>query len=54
MVFDAGQNSTGNFAHLTETGLHLVGSLPPSEHADLLNNMSNERLNRLRAAANHR
>ena len=36
VVFDAGQNSAANFAHLAETGLHFVGSIPPSEHADLL------------------
>jgi transposase len=29
VVFDAGQNSAANFAHLAETGLHYVGSLPP-------------------------
>ena len=36
VVFDGGQNSAANFAHLTETGLGFVGSLPPSEHPDLL------------------
>ncbi|HYZ09063.1 MAG TPA: IS1634 family transposase [Pseudonocardiaceae bacterium] len=36
VVFDAGQNSAANFAHLAEVGLHFVGSLPPSEHPDLL------------------
>lgn len=36
VVFDAGQNSTANFAHLSETGLHFVGSLPPSDFPDLL------------------
>jgi hypothetical protein len=36
VVFDAGQNSAANFAHLTETGLHFVGSLPPSDHPGLL------------------
>jgi len=36
VVFDAGQNSAANFAHLTETGLHFVGSLPPSDFPDLL------------------
>ena len=36
VVFDAGQNSAANFAHLTATGLHFVGSIPPSEHPDLL------------------
>ena len=29
VVFDAGQNSAANFAHLTGTGLHFVGSIPP-------------------------
>ncbi len=36
VVFDAGQNSASNFAHLAETGLHFVGSLPPSDFPDLL------------------
>jgi len=36
VVFDAGQNSGANFAHLAETGLHFVGSLPPSDFPDLL------------------
>jgi transposase len=36
VVFDAGQNSTANFAHLAEAGLHYVGSLPPSSFPDLL------------------
>jgi transposase len=36
VVFDAGQNSAANFAHLAETGLHFVGSLPPSDFPDLL------------------
>jgi transposase len=36
VVFDAGQNSADNFAHLTDTGLHFVGSLPPSDHPELL------------------
>ena len=36
VVFDAGQNSAANFAHLTGTGLHFVGSIPPSEHPELL------------------
>lgn len=36
VVFDAGQNSAGNFAHLTDTGLRFVGSLPPSDHPELL------------------
>ena len=36
VVFDAGQNSAANFAHLTSTGLHFVGSLQPSDYPDLL------------------
>jgi transposase len=36
VVFDAGQNSATNFAHLAETGLHFVGSLQPSNFPDLL------------------
>ncbi len=36
VVFDAGQNSAANFAHLAETGLHFVGSLPPGSFPDLL------------------
>jgi len=36
VVFDAGQNSVANFAHLTGTGLAFVGSIPPSDCADLL------------------
>jgi hypothetical protein len=36
VVFDAGQNSAANFAHLAEVGLPFVGSLPPSEHPELL------------------
>jgi transposase len=36
VVFDAGQNSAANFAHLTQAGLHYVGSLPPSSFPDLL------------------
>jgi transposase len=36
VVFDAGQNSTANFAHLAATGLRYVGSVPPSDHPDLL------------------
>src|SRR5680860_933831 len=36
VVFDAGQNSAANFEHLTESGLHFVGSLPPSDFPDLL------------------
>jgi transposase len=36
VVFDAGQNSAGNFAHLAEFELHYVGSVPPSDVPDLL------------------
>lgn len=36
VVFDAGQNSAANFAHLADVGLHFVGSLPPSDYPDLL------------------
>ena len=35
MTFDAGKNSPPT-NHLAELGLHFVGSLPPSEHPDLL------------------
>ena len=36
VVFDAGQNSEANFAHLTKTGLGYIGSVPPSDQSDLL------------------
>ncbi|HEY5840282.1 MAG TPA: IS1634 family transposase [Mycobacterium sp.] len=36
VVFDAGQNSEPNFTALTTAGLRYVGSLPPSDHPDLL------------------
>src|SRR5664279_40390 len=36
VVFDAGQNSTANFDHLRRSGLHYVGSVPPSDCPDLL------------------
>jgi transposase len=36
VVFDAGQSSAANFAHLAEVGLRFVGSLPPSDHPQLL------------------
>ena len=36
VVFDAGQNSTSNFTHLSDSGLHFVGSLPPSDYPELL------------------
>jgi transposase len=35
VVFDAGQNSEANFAHLAATGLHYVGSVPASGCPDL-------------------
>ena len=35
VVFDAGQNSEDNFAHLAGTGLHYVGSVPASDCPDL-------------------
>jgi transposase len=36
VVFDAGQNSAANFDHLRRSGLHYVGSVPPSDCPDLL------------------
>ncbi|MDA8057194.1 MAG: IS1634 family transposase [Actinomycetota bacterium] len=36
LVYDAGQNSEDNYETLDGTGLHFVGSLPPSDHPDLL------------------
>ena len=36
VVFDAGQNSAANFAHLATAGLHFVGSLSPAAFPDLL------------------
>jgi transposase len=36
VVFDAGQNSIANFAHLHTAKLHFVGSIPPSDCPDLL------------------
>jgi transposase len=36
VVFDAGQNSRANFTHLARSGLAYVGSVPPSDCADLL------------------
>jgi hypothetical protein len=36
VVFDAGQNSLANLAHLAQTGLGFVGSIPPSDCPDLL------------------
>lgn len=36
LVFDAGQNSAANFELFETSPLHFVGSLPPSDHPDLL------------------
>ncbi|MGH9286080.1 MAG: IS1634 family transposase, partial [Acidimicrobiales bacterium] len=36
LVFDAGQNSQDNFELIEGSPLHFVGSLPPSDHPDLL------------------
>jgi transposase len=36
LVYDAGQNSDDNYKTLDGTQLHFVGSLPPSDHPDLL------------------
>jgi transposase len=36
VVYDAGQNSAGNHELIEDTGLGFVGSLPPSDHPDLL------------------
>ena len=35
VVFDAGQNSEANFAHLADGGLHYIGSVPASDCPDL-------------------
>ena len=35
VVFDAGQNSEANFAHLAEQHLHYIGSVPASDCPDL-------------------
>jgi transposase len=35
VVFDAGQNSEANFAHLAGTGMHYIGSVPASDCPDL-------------------
>jgi len=35
VVFDAGQNSADNFAHLAGTGLHYIGPVPASDCPDL-------------------
>jgi transposase len=36
LVFDAGQNSEENYELVAGTPFHFVGSLPPSDHPDLL------------------
>ena len=36
VIFDAGQNSAVNLAHLASSGLRFVGSVPPSDCPDLL------------------
>jgi transposase len=36
LVYDAGQNSAGNHELMVDSPLHFVGSLPPSDHPDLL------------------
>jgi transposase len=36
VVYDAGQNSTDNHTMIEGTGLGFVGSLPPSDHPDML------------------
>jgi transposase len=36
LVFDAGQNSEANYELIEGTPFHFVGSLPPSDHPDLL------------------
>ena len=36
LVYDAGQNSASNQTFITDSPLHFVGSLPPSDHRDLL------------------
>jgi len=35
VVFDAGQNSEANFAHLAASGLHYIGSVPASDCPEL-------------------
>jgi len=36
LVYDAGQDSITNQTHIDNSPLHFVGSLPPSDHPDLL------------------
>ncbi len=43
VVFDAGQNSAANFAHLAAAGLGFVGSVPPSDCPDLLARSAGDR-----------
>lgn len=61
VVFDAGQNSVANFAHLAATALGYVGSVPPSDCPDLLacpatdrNLVDEERFGALTALEVHR
>ena len=42
-MFDAGQNSLANLAHLTATGLGFLGSIPPSDCPDLLTRPATDR-----------
>lgn len=43
VVFDAGQNSLANLAHLGKTELGFVGSIPPSDCPDLLTRPATDR-----------
>jgi transposase len=43
VVFDAGQNSRDNFAHLAAAGLAYVGSVPPSDCPELLAHPATDR-----------
>ncbi|MDV6278120.1 hypothetical protein R3Q06_32120 [Rhodococcus erythropolis] len=36
VVYDAGQNSTANHVRVEDSGIGFVGSLPPSDHSELL------------------
>ena len=36
LVYDSGQDSEANQAHIEATSLHFIGSLPPSDHPGLL------------------
>ena len=36
LVYDAGQDSEANQAHIEATPLHFIGSLPPSDYPELL------------------